>query len=637
MPHELLVAPLAQGSAARAPRHCIASRESFLALVQLALAEGVEGGKGSSTPQQGGSSAAAEAAAAGQQYAGGLGEEEPLSFLPRWLTLIEQDVTRSYNAGLPFGLTGALLAGKRRVLGPWKQLSVGALEWGDVGALRQLRAAALARWAQGAGGRQGQRTAMREGSGAERKRGGGGSRGASLPPRLAAAAAAAGNRGGPAACRLVFTPLAAASSSSEGGGRGSGGSSGRAVPAAVLHTPTSPSLPQRLRRTSAYADLLLPTSSLPTSGGASASSDASGDSPPSAAVPLGEAEAEAEILRVSLQGVLLGVAALEPALRYTQGMHALGRLCLHVAYEGLGALEAPAEGGGAAHSGCAPLSRARTPSLSSTSVSAVSRARAHSSASASAASLALASSPSSPHGSFTFALLSTLPPRRLGAAVLATNMLAGLLRDGPSGVARLLPLYLPDTCTLRLRLYQMGRLLLRRQPLLHSALTALGVPPSSYASPWLLTLFASFTALDAPAVLRLWDAALCGVGGAGAGWWSSVLGACLAVMDALAPLLTGESVALEDALPPLRTPRLYYEQARKVALEAGGGEGSGLGGGVWRQAYSLRGMGGGGGALGAMECILRYALTSEACRVSAAELEELQANFEAFKHIEDAH
>ena len=54
---------------------------------------------------------------------------------------------------------------------------------------------------------------------------------------------------------------------------------------------------------------------------------------------------------MSLQGVLLGVAALEPTLRYTQGMHALGRLCLHVAYEGLGSLESEGgsgEGGGAA-------------------------------------------------------------------------------------------------------------------------------------------------------------------------------------------------------------------------------------------------------------------------------------------------
>ncbi len=100
------------------------------------------------------------------------------------------------------------------------------------------------------------------------------------------------------------------------------------------------------------------------------------------------------------------------------------------------------------------------------------------------------------------------------------------------------------------------------------------------------------------------------------------------MMEALAPLLCGEGVALEDALPVLRTPRLYYGQARRQAGEGGGGgvEGAGEGGSaIWRQPASLSDM----------QCILRHAVTSEACRVGAAELEELQANFVAFGHIAD--
>ena len=292
------------------------------------------------------------------------------------------------------------------------------------------------------------------------------------------------------------------------------------------------------------------------------------------------------------------------------------------------------------------------------------RARALSSAGATATAAA------PPHAS-CFALLATLPPRRLAAALLATNLLHALLRHAPSPSPsrdsapslppppRLLPLFLPDTAVLRLRLYQMGRLLLRRQPLLHSALATLGVPPSSYASPWLLTLCGSFTALDCAGVLALWDAAVGGWGGGGAWWWAGALGACLAVMEGLAPLLVGEGGALEDALPPLRAPRLYYAQARAAAVagaaaaggggggQRGGGAGAGAGegvGAVWLQPYSLatRGGGSGGGGGGAplltpVQCIVRYALTCEACRVSLAELAELEENFEAFKHLEDQH
>ena len=239
----------------------------------------------------------------------------------------------------------------------------------------------------------------------------------------------------------------------------------------------------------------------------------------------------------------------------------------------------------------------------------------------------LSSSSLAPQG-FTFALLSSLPPRRQAAAVVATNLLHALLRDGPRGAPRLLPLFLPDTRGLRLRLYQMGRLLLRRQPGLHSTLMALGVPPSSYASPWLLTLFGNFTALDPAGTVRLWEAALCGqCGGSESVWWCVMLGGCLAVMDALAPLIVGgeqRAAALEDALPPLRTPRLYYAQARQQGGTAGGG------GGVWRQACCAA-----TSSRGSLECIVRYALTSEACRVTPAELEELQENFFSLGHLDD--
>jgi hypothetical protein len=100
------------------------------------------------------------------------------------------------------------------------------------------------------------------------------------------------------------------------------------------------------------------------------------------------------------------------------------------------------------------------------------------------------------------------------------------------------------------------RLLLRRLPGVHAHLAAQGVAPSSYASPWLLTLFASFTALHLRGALRLWDAAVAG------GGWAPLLGACVAVVDALAPLLVG--APLEQCLPVLRAPRLYYAAARRA-------------------------------------------------------------------------
>ena len=71
-----------------------------------------------------------------------------------------------------------------------------------------------------------------------------------------------------------------------------------------------------------------------------------------------------------------------------------------------------------------------------------------------------------------------------------------------------------------------------------------------------------------------------------------------------------------------------------VSGAGGGGGGESGAGAVWRQPYSLRS---GSAALSPVECIVTYALTSEACRVSAAELQELEENFQAFKHLEDSH
>jgi hypothetical protein len=313
-------------------------------------------------------------------------------------------------------------------------------------------------------------------------------------------------------------------------------------------------------------------------------------------------EGACDLRRSALTAVLLCVAASEPSLRYTQGLHALARLLLCVVGEG----EA---GGGGAGGGCGGGCGAGF----------------HTSAGG-----------AGPPGPLA------LPPPLLAVARGATDLLRGLLRGGGDSAAapRLLALFLPDTRALRLRLYQVDRLLLRRLPALHAHLAAAGAAPSSYASPWLLTLFAGFTALDLPSVLRLWDAAVAG------GGWAPILSACVAVVEACAPLLEG--APLEQCLPVLRAPRLYYAAARRAAGEegAGGGGGAGAataGGGVWGGARAASAAPAPTACANEEEgeeraccaAVAAYALTHPACRVMPAEVEELELNFDSYNHIRD--
>ena len=97
----------------------------------------------------------------------------------------------------------------------------------------------------------------------------------------------------------------------------------------------------------------------------------------------------------------------------------------------------------------------------------------------------------------------------------------------------------------------------------------------------------------------------------------------LAVLQALAPLLLG--APLEQCLPLLRAPRLYYAAARACAREEGGG------GGLWDGG----GGGGGGDDDDGSAAVVAHALTSAACRVTAGEAEELGSNFAAYHHIRD--
>ena len=199
-----------------------------------------------------------------------------------------------------------------------------------------------------------------------------------------------------------------------------------------------------------------------------------------------------EARRAALRSVLMATAASEPALRYTQGMASVARLLLELA---MGA-------------------RTDTPA---------------------------------------------------GAPVAAFNMLGALLHVGtPGGVthepgavvagsaaagghAALAALFGHDANTLRLRLYQCRRLLVRHAPDLAAHLHREGVPPATYASSWLLTLFSNFAALPLPDVARLWDRFI--IGG-----WGEVAEAFLAVMAAAAPELEG--MPMEDLLRKLSAPLL---------------------------------------------------------------------------------
>ena len=210
--------------------------------------------------------------------------------------------------------------------------------------------------------------------------------------------------------------------------------------------------------------------------------------------------------RSELQLILLSCAASEPDIRYCQGMNFIARLLLELCHVVDDNRETAERG------------RERRD--------------------VEAADVTSASSSSS---SF-----STIP----SPVVDASNLFRTLLhRNHP---LRLHDLFLPSMRTLRLRLYQLDRLLLRRAPELHSHLNTEGVTVNTYASPWLLTLFTSFSVLDAKTTYALWDAAI--VEG-----FAPVMRMSLAVLTVLEKFLMTSS--METCLSALQLPRPYIVKA----------------------------------------------------------------------------
>ena len=280
------------------------------------------------------------------------------------------------------------------------------------------------------------------------------------------------------------------SSSIGGGGRGVGGpptpGSSRSSSGAVLPPPATLLLPQPATAPEAASAANIS----PRAASASAESR-SGDAAPAEADDDDDEAARVEARRQVLRDVLFATAAAEPGLRYTQGMNAAARLILLVvaAADDAAAADAAAtraEAGG----GSSTLTRA--PPLLPLPASVVAfnllRGALHlggwrEEAAAAAASQHPLQSSSEDVGAGTEdppPLLPSFPP-------FASSSL------GPG----LLPLFSHDMRALRLRLYQLDRLLCRRAPALHTHLGAEGLDPAVYAAPPLLTLGASFSVLDA--------------------------------------------------------------------------------------------------------------------------------------------
>jgi hypothetical protein len=115
-------------------------------------------------------------------------------------------------------------------------------------------------------------------------------------------------------------------------------------------------------------------------------------------------------------------------------------------------------------------------------------------------------------------------------------------------------MFSPDVTTVRLRMYQLERLLARVVPRTQCHLAVEGVLPTTYATSWFVTLFANFSAFDPLSVAHLWDSFL--VDG-----WSPIFEASLHVVDMLRHRLHPHT-PMEAALRALNAPRAFYEPAR---------------------------------------------------------------------------
>ena len=225
------------------------------------------------------------------------------------------------------------------------------------------------------------------------------------------------------------------------------------------------------------------------------------------------------------------------------------------------------------------------------------------------------------------------PPTSAAAAAAATAAAASAsaLSGGSGGVVStpaqgprplgtgLLSLFAHDMTTLRLRLYQADRLILRRLPALHSHMAGESMNTAAYAAPWLLTLFSNFAALDGPRVAQLWDRFV--VGG-----WPEVLSVLLSVLDALQPVLLG--APMEDMMRVLAAPLAFY-----AAPQAGGHVAVAQPGGGGNPSSSVRffarlgGNGVGRPSETQLAAIMRSAASRQDIVVSAAEARELETDF----------
>lgn len=200
------------------------------------------------------------------------------------------------------------------------------------------------------------------------------------------------------------------------------------------------------------------------------------------AMPSPYNEEQVQERQQQLQTVLLAVAASHPSIRYMQGMNGIGRMILEV------------------------LEQAGVPWEEQ--------------------------------------------PKRASQLFLALLGAGGSGTSSSSGSphACLGQLFTPDTACLRLRLYQLERLLLRRLPAVHARLAEYGIAVDAFAPSWLLPLFSNFTVLEPKYVVRVWDGFLLH-------GWAALLSVCFTVMQHLAREL--QNAPMETCLAVLSAPRVY--------------------------------------------------------------------------------
>lgn len=460
--------------------HAHVDSDAFTALLRLAAAEAAVGGKGEGTPST-------------EYHAD---NEHGEGSVVRWATLIEQDVARSYQAGVPFGTSGVVKR-QRRALTHSKRAAVArALAGTDDAAAATLQTDAHQRYANHHSAQRllpSVQTAGRTAQLRPRRR--------SLPTTLRVDTAAAEE----SVAHMSLTSFLHASRADIESSDAAFPHDSHAAADAVDYRPRSWSCFADLGAVGARGSAVTQTTASEAAAKAGHTGRHDATDVADAAAAIADSGALAlESRRSLLSSVLFALAAAEPEMRYTQGLNCLARFVLEL----VAAAHEHERGEGAG-----------VPD----------------------------------------------PAAAQAIAVETYNVLSGILHKPPAAVPhhtgtsgglanqwRLLHIFLPDMSCLQLRLYQLDRLLLRRLPELHGHLQQEGITTNAYASPWLLTLFSSFSVLDARTTAAVWDSYLLT-------GWSAVLSMCLSVLVLLAPLLQG--APMEDCLAALQAPRLYLQDA----------------------------------------------------------------------------